>query len=140
MAELLRFMFSKLSEMNSPSYPALIIDDDPDLCHLMVRILALEKIIAATAHTLEEAEYCLGKIKPRLIFLDNNLPDGTGTDFMRKIAAFDQNIRVIMITGDTTPGTKEKAFHEGIHAFLLKPFNGKNIMENVNEVMGEAKY
>jgi len=115
--------------MKPVDYSALIIDDDVDLCHLLSRVLACNKINVASAHSLEEAEKLLQKGKPKLIFLDNNLPDGLGIDFMKKIKAIDEEIKVIMITGDTAANIEHKARESGIDSFITKPFRFDTIRE-----------
>ncbi len=101
----------------------LIIDDDEDMCHLLKRILANRKMHVSTAHSLKEGLHCMEQVNPKVIFLDNNLPDGTGVGFIKKIKAFNRNIQVIMITGDTLEGLKENALKAGVHSFLSKPFS-----------------
>lgn len=121
--------------MSSSANAALIIDDDPDVCHLLVKALAANNIRVATAHTLQEAEECLKKIKPKLVLLDNNLPDGLGIDFIKRIKSFDKKIKVIMITGDTSNNIRERAQKEGIHSFLSKPFSMETIRRQADIAM-----
>ncbi len=112
----------------------LIIDDDPDMCHLLKQILSSKKIHASTAHNLEEGLNCLKAVKPTVVFLDNNLPDGSGIDFIKKIRDFDSKIQVIMITGDTVAGLREDALKKGVHSFLPKPFTYEIIDKAVESV------
>lgn len=121
--------------MTTSRYAALIIDDDIDLCHLLVKVLAKNNIHAATAHTLHEAEHCMEEVNPKLILLDNNLPDGSGIDFMKKIKAFDDRIKVIMMTGDTAKNIKSRAEEEGIDSFLSKPFNFDVIRQQADSML-----
>src|SRR5690606_40114840 len=64
----------------------LIVDDDPDLCHLLGGILRNRNLQVGIASNLNAAEACISEIKPFIIFLDHNLPDGAGIDFIAKIA------------------------------------------------------
>ena len=104
---------------------AMIIDDDVDLSHLLAGILEERKIHAMEVHTLEEAEDFLAILKPTLIFLDNSFPEGLGVNFIKNIRSADQDIKIIMMTGDSASWVEEKAFTEGVNYFLKKPLTIK---------------
>jgi len=56
----------------------LIIDDELDSCILWKSFLSHLKFEVYTALTLQEGLKIMESIKPAIIFLDNNLPDGLG--------------------------------------------------------------
>jgi two-component system OmpR family response regulator len=56
----------------------LIVDDEIDLCMLMKGYLGKMNYDVYTAHTLTDGFDKLNTIQPDVLFLDNNLPDGTG--------------------------------------------------------------
>ena len=116
-------------------HKALIIDDDKDVCFLLEKALSINHITAATANNLHEARHCLQEVKPALVLLDNNLPDGMGIDFIKQIRAFDKTIKIIMITGDAQDGLKEEAIFRGAHKFLHKPFDLKTVLTEVEDLM-----
>ena len=105
----------------------MIIDDDADLGNLLVGILEERKIHALAVNSLSEAEECLGFMKPSVIFLDNNFPEGLGINFIKSIKSVDDQIKIIMITGETSEWIREKAIAEGINGFLYKPFDRRLI-------------
>lgn len=111
----------------------LVIDDEKDFCELMKDILLRENYIVDCAYTLEEAE---GKLRehPQIILLDNNLPDGSGLDYLQMHPVPFMNSTVIVITADPTESVKEKAQREGTTAFLSKPFSVKTIRDMVRAV------
>ena len=113
--------------MGLPVQTAMIIDDDDDLGLLLSAILESRKVHALAVNNLDEAEECLAYMKPTVIFLDNNFPGGLGVNFIRKIKSFDEEIKIIMMTADTSAWIREKAVEEGINYFLRKPFSKKAI-------------
>ena len=113
--------------MGLPVQTAMIIDDDIDLTALLENILKGRKIHVLSVHTLHEAEECLSYLKPTVIFLDNSFPDGLGVNFIRNIKSSDEEIKIIMMTADTSSWIKEKAIEEGINYFLKKPFSRRAI-------------
>ena len=126
---------SKSNEMSVPVQSAMIIDDDADLGQVLTDILETRKIHALTVHTLWEAEECLAYMKPSVIFLDNSFPEGLGINFIRNIKSADTEIKIIMMTADSSLWIKEKAMDEGINYFLEKPFN----KEIINGVLDKLK-
>ncbi|MGZ8558736.1 MAG: response regulator [Chitinophagaceae bacterium] len=113
--------------MGQPVQTAMIIDDDDDLGLILSAILESRKVHALAVNSLDEAEEFLTYMKPTVIFLDNNFPGGLGVNFIRKIKSFDQDIKIIMMTADTSAWIREKAVEEGINYFLRKPFSKKAI-------------
>jgi DNA-binding response OmpR family regulator len=113
--------------MGLPVQTAMIIDDDDDLGQLLSAILETRKIHVLIVNTMDEAEEYLAYLKPTVIFLDNNFPSGLGINFIRKIKSFDDEIRIIMMTADSSKWIREKAIEEGIDYFLRKPFSKKAI-------------
>jgi DNA-binding NtrC family response regulator len=113
--------------MGLPVQTAMIIDDDVDLACLLENILKDRRVHVLSVHTLQEAEECLIYLKPTVIFLDNSFPDGLGVNFIRKIKSSDQEIKIIMMTADSSVWIREKAIEEGINYFLKKPFSRQSI-------------
>lgn len=121
------FWLLKVQKMGLGVQTAMIIDDDDDLGQLLSAILEARKIHVLIVSTLEEAEEDLAYMKPTVIFLDNNFPGGLGINFIRKIKSADEEIKIIMMTADSSSWIREKAVEEGIDYFLRKPFNKKAI-------------
>ena len=61
----------------------LIVDDEPDSCLLWKAFLSQRKFEVFTAVTLAEGLRLAGDVKPAVIVLDNNLPDGLGWDHVQ---------------------------------------------------------
>ena len=111
----------------------LVIDDEKDFCELLKNILTRENFLVECAFTLEEAERKLRE-NPEIVLLDNNLPDGSGLDYLQMHPVPFMNSSVIVITADPTESTKEKAEREGTTAFLTKPFSVQMIRDMVRKV------
>ncbi len=58
----------------------LIIDDETDLCLLLKSYLTQRHHEVAVANNLHEGLTKAMELKPDVVFLDNNLPDGHGWD------------------------------------------------------------
>lgn len=117
----------------------LIVDDDPDLCHLLGGILRVRKYEVGIAPDLKSAKDCIAEINPALIFLDHNLPDGTGIDFIKTINELNKDIKIVVMTADSTPGIEHKALSKGADRFLVKPFSHAIIHNIVDDILGGKK-
>jgi response regulator of citrate/malate metabolism len=58
-----------------------------------------------------------------IIILDNNLPDGTGLEYLQMHPEDFMESYVIMITANPSTVLRRDATCEGIRAFLPKPFS-----------------
>jgi DNA-binding NtrC family response regulator len=111
----------------------LVIDDEKDFCELIKNILLRENFSVDCAFTLEEAEEKLRE-NPQIVLLDNNLPDGSGLDYLQMHPVPFMHSSVIVITADPTESVREKAAREGTVAFISKPFSVQAIRDMVRQV------
>ena len=113
----------------------LIIDDEVDICQLIVLILRGCNVKSSFVNSLSEAKLLLTKVRPPLIFLDNHLPDGTGLEFITYIKSVSPNSKVVMITAHSTEENKKIAKNNGAIHFIGKPFNSDEITETVKRFL-----
>jgi two-component system, OmpR family, response regulator len=76
----------------------LIIDDETDFCLLMKNYFIRKNYEVHIYHTLSEGMRNLEVIKPDIIFLDNNLPDGLGWEKTEYITQHFPNTRINLIS------------------------------------------
>lgn len=100
----------------------LIIDDDSDICHLMERIISSEHYASKSIHHLQGMQEVVTDYKPQLIFLDNQLPDGTGVDQIAFLKHMFPRLKIVLLTADTKEGLEEQAEKNGADLFIRKPF------------------
>ena len=110
--------------MGESEYPnVLIVDDEPDICYLFNKILRKRNLRSGYAYNLAEAARVMYSDRPSLVFLDNNLPDGQGIDFIPYLKLHYPGTRVIMVTANDSPSDKSIAFQKGADGFLSKPLS-----------------
>src|ERR1700733_5354894 len=100
----------------------LVIDDEKDLCEVMSRALKKEGFEVDCAYSLAEAGEKLAA-RPDIVIMDDNLPDGSGLDYIRMHPVVFMQSFVIMISADPGMSLQTKAGVEGIRGFLPKPFS-----------------
>jgi DNA-binding response OmpR family regulator len=59
-------------------------------------------------------------LNPRVVILDHALPGMSGLDVLKKIKAYDSNIHVIFLSGQTGADVAISAFKMGAHDFIVK--------------------
>lgn len=105
----------------------MLIDDDPDIRKALALILADEDIDLSTCGSAAEALQALaiGPV-PDVILLDNWLPDSKGLDQVDALRALAPQSRIVLVTGDTDPKTREQAQSLGI-PLLIKPITASKV-------------
>ena len=76
----------------------LIIDDETDFCLLMKNYFIRKNYEVHIFHTLAEGMKNMETIKPDIIFLDNNLPDGLGWEKTEYISKHFPHTRINLIS------------------------------------------
>jgi two-component system, OmpR family, response regulator len=76
----------------------LIIDDETDFCLLMKNYFSRKNFEVHISHTLEEGMKNIDSIRPDIVFLDNNLPDGLGWEKTEYIIQHYPNTQINLIS------------------------------------------
>ena len=87
---------------------ALVVDDDLGFRLALAEVLRLEGYTTITASTCREALLELAKDSVDLLFVDVNLPDGSGLDLLPRPAS-----PTVIVTGEPSL-TRERRLHEEI--------------------------
>ena len=77
----------------------LIIDDEIDLCILMRHYLVQRQYEVSYAHTLKDGLRLMEELKPDVLFLDNNLPDGTGWSNLPNFLKIQPALKIFLMSG-----------------------------------------
>ena len=113
----------------------LIIEDEGDVCFLLNVILKEKDIDLEHVNTLSQAKVFLSEKVPSLVFLDNSLPDGRGTDFIEYIKSNYPLVKIIMITAYHSAAERERAIKHGADMFLEKPFTKEQLYKSIKGVL-----
>ncbi len=96
---------------------ALVVDDDTSFRLGLTDILRLEGFVTASASTCREARDELAKGSVDLLFVDVNLPDGSGFDLLPRQDA----PTVIVVTAEPSLSVADEALSLGAWDCLAKP-------------------
>ncbi len=120
----------------------LVVDDEPDIVRVIVKILESRKHEVATAADGPEALERIQENQPDVVILDLNLPKMDGFEVCRRIKdnSATMHIPVVMMTAayvsvqDAERGTKL-----GADEYVTKPFLREVLIHNVERLLPEDK-
>jgi DNA-binding response OmpR family regulator len=93
--------------MSKTKKKVLIIDDEVDLCLLLKTYLNRRNYEVYYSHTLKEGMSQFNLVRPDILFLDNNLPDGIGWEKAAGLLEQYPELQVHLISA-YQPNTPEK--------------------------------
>jgi two-component system, OmpR family, response regulator len=108
----------------------LIIDDEEDLCLLLGAYLKRYVGNIQYAFDLESGLEKANSLPPDIIFLDNNLPDGTGLEAIPRFLATSVHVKIVMMSAMSH--LDKKALQAGAIAFLEKPLSFRAVQELIH--------
>ncbi|MDB5491419.1 MAG: two-component response regulator [Micavibrio sp.] len=126
---------------SNEEYSVLIVDDDDDLCNLLVLKFKEKGIEAEAVRSGEKALKILGMKRPDLVILDIMMPDMNGQELLRRLKQDPEfvSMPVIMLTGKTNEKDVRTAQHSGALDYIVKPFDPEALMEKVASILDSAR-
>lgn len=115
---------------------AIIVDDEKNSREVVTELLneCFEEIkIVAQGVDVKTSVAAIKKHEPNLLFLDVDLPDGTGFDVLKQVDY--SNINVVFITAHQEYAIKAIKF--SAFDYILKPFNTNELIKTVRRVLDE---
>ena len=112
----------------------LVVDDDPDLLHLVAAFLERSGMRTVTAPSVSEAEARITQQPPDLIVLDLMMPGEDGLSFCRRLRAT-SGLPVIMLTARAEDIDRIVGLEVGADDYLGKPFNPRELLARIKAVL-----
>lgn len=111
---------------------ALIVDDEPPARRWLRGLLGEHPDIdvIAEAGDLTSAAEAAGRLQPDVVFLDVQIPPGTGFDLL---PALTERTRVVFVTAHDTYAVR--AFEANALDYLLKPVHPERLAESVRRLL-----
>lgn len=123
--------------MQPEALDVLIVEDEPQLATLHAEFIEknFNLRVVAYAATLSEARAKVNAQRPRLILLDNYLPDGQGIDLMEEPAVKNPGCSVIFITAASDMHTCSQAIRNGAFDYIIKPLSYKRLRNSLERFL-----
>ena len=91
-------------------------------------------VVVAEASSVAEALRRAELVRPEVILVDLQLPDGTGIDIIKELATALPSAHPVVLTSFDDDDALAEALHAGAKAYLLKTVRGAEIAEVVKAV------
>ena len=116
----------------------LVVEDDPDVRFLLVRILERDGYAALEAtDALAAMEHLVGGA-PDLVLLDVGLPDVDGMALLGRIRAR-SDVPVIMLTGRASEQDRVAGLRQGADDYVAKPFSADELSARIESVLRRVR-
>ena len=109
----------------------LLVEDTASLSLLYRSVLGRAGYPVETAASLAEARASCARLRPPLVLLDLQLPDGDGLDLLASLRRESPETRVIVITANGSINRAVEAMRAGAFDFLVKPFDEARLLSAV---------
>lgn len=126
--------------MASESAHVLVVDDEPNLCEAVRRILEKGGYRVTTTTDGQAALQIMQRVKPDVVLLDLMMPGLNGREVSQRIRESGTDTRIIYFTAkaDASDPSKEKELYEGADGILVKPATSKQILLKVSSVLKDT--
>ena len=117
----------------------LVVDDSDAVRNEVSSFLSGNGYTVATA---VDGKDGLDKVKAnpdlKLVFADVNMPNMDGLTIIEKIRGElgNSTVSIIMLTTESDPKMKERAKNYAVKGWIVKPFNGANVLGAVKGLLG----
>lgn len=111
-----------------------IVDDDIELCSLLVEFLSLEGFNCSVEHNGNSGEQRILEEEFDLVILDIMLPGIDGLEVLRRIRRFSQ-VPVLMLTARGDESDRITGLELGADDYLPKPFNPRELLARIRAIL-----
>lgn len=124
-------------QVDQRSRRILVVDDNPDSAQTLALLLELMGYHARVVHDGSSALDAISESKPDLVFCDIGLPDMSGLEVARRIAAACADPpTLVAVTGYGQAGDRAESNAAGFHAHMVKPLRMDALKALLVEVFG----
>ena len=101
----------------------LVVDDEPGVLYSFRRVFGSEEVEVSTASTVREGLQQFASLRPDVVVIDLQLPDGSGMDVFEEVHRTAPKLPVIFITAHGNTRTAIEAMKRGAFDYLVKPLD-----------------
>jgi FixJ family two-component response regulator len=109
----------------------LVVDDDPNLRASIARLLGSLDMDTLLFASISDFLTSAPPAGPTCLVLDVRLPDQSGLDLQRELAAAHRELPIIFITGHGDIPMSVQAMKGGAIEFLTKPFRDQDLVDAI---------
>jgi DNA-binding response OmpR family regulator len=119
----------------------LIVDDDPEICAVVIRVAQRKGFEARGIHSVAEFAGVYGEFRPSLLILDLAMPDTDGIELTRLLAASGAVVPILFMSGFETgilESARRLAEARGLNVVgtIQKPVRAADLARLLDEIAG----
>ncbi len=118
----------------------LLVEDTASLSMVYQSVLTRAGHQVTCAFSLAEARAHCETVRPHLVLLDLQLPDGDGLELLQSMRRDAPDSRVIVITANGSINRAVQAMRAGAFDFLVKPFDEARLLSAVQNAIASAPH
>ncbi len=103
------------------NWSVLLVDDEREFVTTLAERLSLRGLEVRTAFDGEECLRMIGEAPPQVVILDMMMPGTGGIEVLKRIRRNHSEVRVILLSGNTSGGDGEEGIRLGAVDYLVKP-------------------
>jgi putative two-component system response regulator len=113
----------------------LVVDDDPQVCSIVVTMLERNGYVCHSAATVKEARGWLEEDTFDLVLSDVTMPGESGIELARYVTSTHPQTAVLIMSAIDDPAVADGAVDIGVHGYLVKPFNLSQLLVDVSNAL-----
>lgn len=126
----------KKSNIQKSKVRILVVDDEPEIVHVLRDLLVFAGFEVETARNGKQAMNLLtGRHHFDLMITDMKMPEMDGLELLRLTHQLKKTLPVVILTGWPTVDDGIQSLEEGAYDYVLKPFNTETIMVVVRQAL-----
>jgi len=122
-----------------PPARLLVVDDESTVTELLQEFLTTLGYEVEVAASGEAAVARIPVYRPDAVLSDLNMEGLTGLDVMRSARQADEEMAVILITGETTTAVAIDAMRQGAYDYIIKPFELDDVQGSVERALANRR-
>jgi two-component system, NtrC family, response regulator HydG len=123
------------SPVDIPGATILVVDDEPELCRALSKLLSRNGYQVVTAGNGEEALQQLRRQEVHLVLSDLQMPRMGGLDLLKAAQIISPATEFVIITGHGSIETAVDAMKSGAYDFIEKPFSTSTTLKVVRKAL-----
>ena len=117
----------------------VLIVDDASVVRLMIKRALKEggfEIVGEAVNGID-AFTKYKELRPDIVTMDITMPEADGIQATKDIIAFDENAKVVIMSGIEQKEMLWQAIKAGAASYIVKPFENDRVISTLNEVIGK---
>jgi DNA-binding NarL/FixJ family response regulator len=114
-----------------------LVEDDAGTRASLERMVATDAAcqVVGGYRTVREATEAIVRLRPDVVLVDVNLPDGTGVEAVRRLAPLLPDTEFVMLTIYQDGDVLFSALSAGAHGYLIKPVRAEELLAAIHDVL-----